>query len=180
MFVRLSNLVNRITAIAAGLSMILLVCLIGVMVYEVFCRYVLSAPTIWAFDIAFMTNGTLFVLAAGYTLSHQSHIRIDFVSAMLPTRIQHTVNFVFFLFLFLPIIVSLFYIASEQAFHAFNTGRRELTSAWGPRVWPYYTTLAMGLLVLCLQVLGDIVRYLIGVWDPSRVSLPGTSEAPSA
>ena len=34
------------------------------MFYEVVARYIFGAPTLWAFDIAYMSTGVLFVLGA--------------------------------------------------------------------------------------------------------------------
>jgi TRAP-type mannitol/chloroaromatic compound transport system permease small subunit len=36
--------------------------------YEVFVRYVLTAPTTWAFDISYITYGAMFLMAGAYTL----------------------------------------------------------------------------------------------------------------
>ena len=39
-----------------------------VIVYEVFSRYVFSAPTTWAYDVSYMLYGTLFMMAGPYAL----------------------------------------------------------------------------------------------------------------
>lgn len=174
---KILNLMETLSLFAARLAMVLLLVLIGVMTYEVFCRYLLAAPTIWSFDVAFMTNGALFILAAGYALSRDSHIRIDFLSTKMPRRIQHAINLAFFGLLMLPIMGTLAYVAVEQTVQAYLTGRRQLTSAWGPQVWPYYSALAFGLLVLVLQIIVDVVRYWQGFRNPSEVPAPGSSDS---
>jgi TRAP-type mannitol/chloroaromatic compound transport system permease small subunit len=52
--------------------------------YEVFMRYVLRAPTVWAFDISYIMYGALFMMAGAYTLSRNGHVRGDVVSRLLP------------------------------------------------------------------------------------------------
>ena len=47
--------------------------------YEVFVRYVLSAPTNWAFDLSYFMYGALFMMAGAYTLSRNGHVRGDVV-----------------------------------------------------------------------------------------------------
>src|SRR5215470_11205903 len=47
--------------------------------YEVFARYVLRAPTEWAFDASYMLYGTLFMMAGAYALARNSHVRGDFI-----------------------------------------------------------------------------------------------------
>ena len=51
--------------------------MIGVLVWEVFIRYV-DRPTLWAVDIATMTYGAHFFLAGALTLCMGKHIRTDF------------------------------------------------------------------------------------------------------
>jgi len=41
--------------------------------YEVFVRYVLSSPTIWAYDLSYNMYGALFFMAGAYTLSRNAH-----------------------------------------------------------------------------------------------------------
>ena len=64
--------------------MVMIICLIAVMIYEVVARRVFNAPTIWAIDITYMTNGTLFLIGGAYTLQKNAHVRIDFLSSRLP------------------------------------------------------------------------------------------------
>lgn len=173
--------IDRLSGGAAAIGMVLMAGLIGVMLYEVFARYVLRAPTLWAFDVSFMLNGTLFIIAAGFTLRHGGHIRIDFLSSRLPLRAQHLINLLFFALFFLPALGLLSYTAVTQTLAAYQTGRRELSSAWGPAVWPFYLGLAIGCVTLWLQALADTVRYAIGVVAPERVPAPGrTAEQEAA
>ena len=51
--------------------------------YEVFVRYVLGAPTPWAFDVTYIMYGTLFMMAGAYTLSQDGHVRADFIYRLL-------------------------------------------------------------------------------------------------
>ena len=57
-------------------------------VYEVFARYLFNAPTIWAYEIAYMAMGTNFLLGAAYTLRERGHIRIDLVYARFSPRVR--------------------------------------------------------------------------------------------
>ena len=55
----------------------LVVPLVVGLTYEVFARYVFHAPTIWAYDVAYMLYGSHFMLGAAYTLYRGGHIRTD-------------------------------------------------------------------------------------------------------
>ena len=47
--------------------------------YEVFSRYVMGAPTTWAFDASYILYGTLFMMAGPYALARNAHVRGDFL-----------------------------------------------------------------------------------------------------
>lgn len=46
--------------------------------FEVFMRYVLNTPTVWAFDMSYMLYGALFMMSGAYAVSRNSHVRGDF------------------------------------------------------------------------------------------------------
>ena len=56
--------------------------------YEVFSRYVLRAPTEWAFDASYMLYGLLFMVAGPYALARNNHVRGDFLYRNWPPRRQ--------------------------------------------------------------------------------------------
>ena len=57
--------------------------------YEVFVRYVLNAPTVWAFDMMIQMYGALFLMAGPYALAQDSHVRGDVVYRLLPVKVQY-------------------------------------------------------------------------------------------
>ena len=70
--------------------------------YEVVVRYGFNAPTSWAFDLSYITYGTLFMMGGAYTLSRGGHVRGDFVYRLWKPRTQAKVELVlYFLFFFL-------------------------------------------------------------------------------
>jgi TRAP-type mannitol/chloroaromatic compound transport system permease small subunit len=42
--------------------------------YEVFVRYVLNAPTVWAFDMMIQMYGALFLMCGAYALAQDTHV----------------------------------------------------------------------------------------------------------
>jgi TRAP-type mannitol/chloroaromatic compound transport system permease small subunit len=169
--------IDRLSAACAAIAMILVLVLVAVMLNEVFSRYVLLRPRVFSLDLTFMTNGALFMLAAAYTLRIGGLIRIDFLSAKLPVRFQHMVNFAFFLLCMLPILGVLSYTGILRSWAAYQSGRRELASSWGPVVWPYYSALTIGTVMLWLQCIAETVRHAIGIRHPDRVPPPGATDA---
>ena len=69
--------IDRFTGKFVYLVTLLLVPMILANVVEVFMRYVLGTPTIWAADVTVMTYGSLFMLGSAYTLFKGAHVRTD-------------------------------------------------------------------------------------------------------
>lgn len=149
--------------LSAGLDRVaraMVLILIGSMLYEVVARYALGAPTIWAFDVAYMSTGVLFVLGAAQALRDDAHVRIDFLSARLPARVRGLIDGVAFLFVLCPIFGLLAFVAARHAWRAFESGEVETVSPWAPLMWPFYSALAIGLGALALQLAAEGLRAL--------------------
>lgn len=173
------RLLPRLDAVAralALLAMVQIVALIAVMLWEVVSRYGLDSPTLWANDISYMTNGTLFLLGAAWTLRRNQHVRIDFLATRLPVRVQHLVNLLFYLGLFLPLLWLIGEAAIAKAWKAWTQGELEQMSAWEPKIWPFLAGIAIGVVSLTLQSAVEAVRHAIGVVRPSAVYAPGAHE----
>lgn len=157
-------------------GMVLIGALVVVVFYEVFARYFLGAPTVWAYDLTYMMNGTIFLLGAGLALSKNLHVRIDFLSARLPVRIQHAINFAVYGLLLLPVFGILTHQAVRKAWKAFVTGELEPVSPWAPVIWPFMAGIALGLFCLLVQMLAETARHGLGIADPAAVRSPGKSD----
>ena len=66
------------TWVGKAFAWLILVLTLGIS-YEVFVRYVLRAPTTWAFDFSYITYGAMFLMAGAYTLARNGHVRADVI-----------------------------------------------------------------------------------------------------
>ncbi|MBM3485537.1 MAG: TRAP transporter small permease subunit [Alphaproteobacteria bacterium] len=160
---RLLAAVDRFTRFLAGVAMILFVVLISAMVFEVVARRVFNSPTIWAFDISYMTNGSVVFLGAAYTLLRNEHIRIDFLASRFPLRVQDMINAAFYIFAFLPALGVITWTALGEAWRTFITDELERVSTWAPVSWPFYTGIAIGLVGWWLQSIAATIRHVLAV-----------------
>lgn len=156
--------------------MALLFIMIGVMLFEVVSRRWFNSPTLWAYDLSYMLNGSLFIGASGYTLLKNGHTRIDFFSSKLPIRTQHIILAVCYAFLFLPAMYMVCSVAVHEAYNAFVTNQLERVSPWAPRVWPYYSAIALGLCVLAFQCVLQLIRSIIGAIHHLPLAAQGEEE----
>lgn len=155
---RAMKLIDKLSAGIAILAGALFFSLIAVMIYEVVSRYVFGAPTLWAGDFTYMLGGALFILACGYTLKQGGHVSIDFIVMALPMRLREAIQGVLMLFAALPALFAEAWIAVNKALSAYQNGTTDPVSAFAPQLWPFYTLLALGLVVFALQILVSGLR----------------------
>lgn len=167
---------DKIGQVTAAIAMAMIVCLIAVMIFEVVARRVFNSPTIWAIDITYMTNGTLFLIGAAYTLQKNAHVRIDFLSSRFPVRVQHFINLAFYLCIFLPALWLTSHATVLKAYKAYVRGTLENMSTWEPVVWPFLTGIALGVVGLTLQIIIESIRHAFGLFDPDAVKTPSQRE----
>lgn len=157
-FLTLADGISKVLGYAAQ-GMVLI--LIASMLYEVVARYGFGAPTEWAFDIAYMSTGVLFVLGAAQALREDAHVRIDFLSSKMSARLRGGIEGCVYLFVLCPVFLKLTSIAGHRAWRAYLNGEVEHVSPWAPLMWPFYTALAVGLGALALQLAAEGLRALL-------------------
>ena len=80
---------DRLAVFIGRVTMMLIVLLCCVMLYEVFVRYVLSAATLWANELSLWLAGFIFLTAGLYAMQQRSHIRIFLLYDVCPRWLQH-------------------------------------------------------------------------------------------
>ncbi|WP_410217464.1 TRAP transporter small permease subunit [Paracoccus sp. (in: a-proteobacteria)] len=97
--VRLIDGINE--AVGRVLSVVALI-FAGIIIYDVFMRYVLGQPTRWAFDVTKQLYGFYFVMLGGYALRHQAHVRVDLLTARMGPALHRWVELAGYAIFFFP------------------------------------------------------------------------------
>ena len=139
--------------------------------WEVFSRYVISAPHAWAFDVMLMFYGILFMMAGAYTLSKNGHVRGDVLYGFFPARLQASIDLVLYIVFFIPGVVALCYAGWIYAGESWAIKEHSSVMADGPPIYPFKSFIPFAGAILLLQGFVEIVRCVIclkqGEW-PSR------------
>lgn len=165
--------VDRLSAFIGKLGSWCILLLTFAVSYEVFSRYLLAAPTDWAFDASYMLYGALFMLAGPYALSRNGHVRGDFLYRAWAPRRQAAMDLTLYILFFFPGMLAFIYAGYHFASLSWMIGERSAASPNGPIVYPFKMLIpAVGVLMV-LQGLVEVVRCVIclreGVW-PERLS----------
>ena len=81
--------IDRIALLIGRLTMILIISMTGIMLYEVFLRYVVEAPTLWANELTLWIAGFVFLFSGIYAMQQRCHIRIFILYDIVPRWMQH-------------------------------------------------------------------------------------------
>lgn len=140
--------------------------------YEVFVRYVLRAPTTWAFDIGYIAYGAMFLMAGAYTLSRNGHVRADVLYRLWKPRTQATMDLVLYALFFLPAIAALMYSGWGYARMSVQFREVSIFSPAGIPVFPLKALIPITGFILLLQGFAEIIRCIVcirtGEW-PRRL-----------
>jgi TRAP-type mannitol/chloroaromatic compound transport system permease small subunit len=157
--------------VGKAFAWMILVLTLGVS-YEVFVRYVLGAPTTWAFDFSYITYGALFLMAGAYTLSRNGHVRADVVYRLWKPRTQASVDLVLYIIFFLPAVLAFIYSGWNYAAMSIRFREVSIFSPAGVPVFPLKTLVPVTGVLLLLQGIAEIIRCVLcirlGAW-PARL-----------
>jgi TRAP-type mannitol/chloroaromatic compound transport system permease small subunit len=126
--------------------------------YEVFVRYVLNAPTVWAFDMMVQMYGALFLMAGPYALAQDSHVRGDVFYRFLPVRAQATIDFVLYLLFFFPGMLALFWFGAEIAADSWRYKEVSWNSPARIQIYFFKTLIPLAGGLLIIQGIAELLR----------------------
>lgn len=152
--------IDRFTGKFVYLVTLLLVPMILANVVEVFMRYVLGTPTIWAADVTVMTYGSLFMLGSAYTLFKGAHVRTDIFWDRFSERTKGIIDSIAYLFLFLPVMALIFAISVDDLVYAYSIDERSTLSLWRPIVWPFRAVIPLSALLMFAQGVSELLKAL--------------------
>jgi len=81
--------IDRASIFVGRITMILVVAITLVMLYEVMMRYAFEAPTLWANELTLWIAGFVFLLSGLYAMQQRCHIRIFLLYDAVPRWMQH-------------------------------------------------------------------------------------------
>jgi TRAP-type mannitol/chloroaromatic compound transport system permease small subunit len=159
------------TWVGKAFGWLILVLTLGVS-YEVFVRYVLRAPTTWAFDFSYITYGAMFLMAGAYTMSRNGHVRADVVYRLWKPQTQASMDLFLYVIFFLPAVAAWIYSGWNYAEMSIRFREVSIFSPAGVPIFPLKALVPVTGVLLLLQGIAEIIRCIIcirlGAW-PQRL-----------
>ena len=131
--------------------------LIIVIVFEVFMRYGLNAPTSWAFELTVFLYGLHYSFAMAYAHKHNTHVAIDVFESRLSEKSRLVLRIITNAVLFLPTIGMLTVYMCIMAANSWQQWEHA-SSSWSPAIYPYKTLMALGFILFFLQGIAKLIQ----------------------
>ncbi len=131
--------------------------------YEVFVRYVLNAPTVWAFDMMIQMYGALFLMSGAYALAQDTHVRADVIYRLLPIRVQASLDFVLYFVFFFPGILALAWYGYEIASDSWRYKEVSFNSPASIQIYFFKSLIPLAGVLLAIQGCAELVRCVMAV-----------------
>jgi len=140
--------------------------------YEVFVRYALNSPTVWAFDMSVQMYGALFMMAGAYALSQDAHVRGDVLYRLMPLKWQAGVDLVLYITFLMPGALCLIYYGYGYAADAWFYKEVSWSSPARIQIYFFKTLIPIAGALVLLQGIAEAVRCVQcmknGYW-PARL-----------
>ncbi len=157
--------------VGKAFAWLILVLTLGIS-YEVFVRYVLLAPTSWAFDFSYINYGAMFLMAGAYALSRNGHVRADVLYRLWSPRKQASMDLTLYILFFLPTVLAFMYSGYIYAEMSVRFREVSIFSPAGVPVFPLKSLIPITGLLLFIQGIAEVIRCILciqlGFW-PQRL-----------
>lgn len=140
--------VNRISAVASGIAIGIAGC---VLTWEASARYLFKIPSDWQDELSiFLLVGATF-MSAGWVQARRGHVGIQALSAVLPGGVDRGRRYLGDI---ITLVFCTFYCWKSWSLLADAIRDGQISnSAWGAPLWIPYGCMAVGMTLLCLQLL---------------------------
>ena len=100
-----------------------------------------------------------FLVAAGYTLLHREHVRIDVLNSRLSKKAQVWIDIFGFAFFLTPLCIAILYLSIPEVIQKYTSG--EMSGNPGGLIrWPVWVAIPVGVTLLMLQGWSELIKRI--------------------
>lgn len=153
--------VDRLSLFIGRVTMLLIITMTLVMLWEVFLRYAVESPTLWANELTLWLAGFVFLFSGLYAMQQRCHIRIFLLYDIVPRPVQRAFDTIWTL---LIVIFAFFLIfgSYQQVFVVKFYKWEMFGTAFDP---PIPATVQPAILILMALIALQAVANLISDWN---------------
>jgi len=110
-------------------------------------------------EVQWYLFSAVFLLAAGYTLLRQEHVRIDVILSRFSRRTQVKIELFGLLCFLLPMAITVIDLVLPLVLRAYTSGEMS-SNAGGLIRWPVFALVPVGFSLLALQAVSEVIKRL--------------------
>lgn len=100
-----------------------------------------------------------FLIAAGYTLLHREHVRIDVINSRLSKKVQVWIDILGFAFFLTPLCLTILWLTTPVVMQMIQSG--EMSGNPGGLIrWPVWMAIPVGVTLLLLQGISELIKRI--------------------
>ena len=100
-----------------------------------------------------------FLIAAGYTLLHREHVRIDVINSRLSKKAQVWIDIIGFALFLTPLCITILWLSTPVVIQMYQSG--EVSGNPGGLIrWPVWAAIPVGITLLLLQGISELIKRI--------------------
>lgn len=141
---------------------------------DVVGRYLFNKSSVFTQELEWHLFGLVYLLAAGYTMLYDEHVRIDILYAKWSPRKKAAVDFIMLFVMFLPSAIMVVYTSWPFVYHSVQVNEGSPDPGGIPFRWAYKSVIIVGFLLLMLQGLSQAIKnfYWMMGWEEREQRVP--------
>jgi TRAP-type mannitol/chloroaromatic compound transport system permease small subunit len=175
----LSRLIDRLSEFVGRWVAWLVLAAVLISAANALSRKLLNISSNAYLEIQWYLFAAVFLLAAGYTLLRQEHVRIDVILSRFSRRTQVKIELFGYLAFLLPFVIVISRLVMPLVLRAYDSGEMS-SNAGGLIRWPVYALVPVGFALLGLQGVSEVIKrvaFLQGrIDDPGKKLVGKTAE----
>ncbi|MGC1622799.1 MAG: TRAP transporter small permease subunit [Pseudolabrys sp.] len=151
---RIDRLTSALGRAAAWLALVVVLLQFALVV----ARYLFGLGSVWLTETVIYAHAALFMLAAAWTLQVGGHVRVDIFYADASAHTKALIDLVGALFLLLPFMVVLIWLAIPYAARSWSILEHSQEASGLPVVFVLKTLIPLFALLMALQGIAQAIR----------------------
>ena len=153
---KVSNGIDAVNQFIGKLFAWILLPMICLTAFEVFRRYVLSSPTVWAWELIVQMWGLMLMACGGYCYWKGGFVRVDVAYAKFPMKVKYVIGIITAVLAL--ICMALVFKFGWELFYVSFLRNERISSVWGSPMWTIRFWVPLGSGLMFLQAISELIK----------------------
>lgn len=155
----LSRAIDRLNALVGKYSIWLIFAATFISAANAIVRKTFDTSSNAFLEVQWYLFAWSFLIAAGYTLLHREHVRIDVINSRLSKKAQVWIDIIGFAFFLTPLCLTILWLSMPVVIQMYQSG--EVSGNPGGLIrWPVWTAIPVGITLLLAQGISELIKRI--------------------